>query len=181
MKRAIHVPFDEGMFTLAYDHARAAALGGSSHVRDGDRAKRLLRDQVVGQCGELALHCWLFGTDEGMDRYDLRRLTIEETPHVGDDGRDIAGVSIDVKASRVVDTWRVWDYHLLVPEPEYYRGTTYVSAIVNHAPDEFPTVWLMGWWAGRCPGVFQGVEKAIVKKNSDLHPLPPLPRIREGG
>lgn len=136
----LRVPLDQGTWDACVAHARAAELGGTSHVRRGDRGTELPGDQLVGQLGTAAWHLYWFGHAQP---YLLGRTLQNRVPHLGDGGSDVMGARIDVKTSLMRKNPDPLAYNLLVRPAERHPDTTYVLALVPSLG--LREVLLVGW------------------------------------
>lgn len=160
------VTFTEEERKLIITQARAAELGGQSHLRpEGERSATLGTDQLTGQIGQAALHKWLYGN---LRRYQLERQRQNRTPWNGDGGHDVDGLKVDVKCSLLREGADPEGYHLWVRLPEAHDGWVYVLALVPQ--DKRGTCWLMGW--AYTSEMRIDAEGRLERLARDLHPLP---------
>lgn len=163
-------------------YARAAELGGRSHVRKPDeRCASLRTDQLVGQLCTFAGTMYLTGKCE---MYALARDRANANPYVGDGGTDIPGYRIDIKGSLMRRSPDPMTYRLLVRPRERHADTTYILALASSVVMPI-TVHLVGWLSDeeieRPPewtGIFSG---AHVVPASQLHPMSSLRLIQKTG
>jgi hypothetical protein len=157
--------------------ARAAEVGGKSHIRKGsDRSDNLSIDQLVGQIGTYAGCKYLQGD---IKDYRISRYYANKAPTVGDGGADVTGSNIDFKASAVRNSSKpLTTYKLLVRPRELHDSWVYILVLVSDITDKSATAHLIGWADTRMlpdnpenDGIFKG---AYMLNAEDLNPLPPL-------
>jgi hypothetical protein len=158
--------------------AKAACIGGGSHIRDGQsRQDALQEDQLVGQIGQYVGSLWLYGST---DPYKQSRWLANLRPTEGDGGSDVIGANIDFKTSRVRNTGRdLLQYRLAVRPRERHTGWIYFLILVTHLCKGEPVIAKMVGWAAddmlpeqpETTGVFSG---AFTLPAHQLHPVPPI-------
>jgi hypothetical protein len=180
--------------------AKSSTLAGRSSVyaNKEERERARAENQLVAQFGNLALCKHLFGQMEGHVAYQRVRHLADLDPTRGDEGEDVFGLRVDVKATRVRSRSKHYlDYNLLVRPREFHSGVSYVLALVetyigahldvDAEPDmaawTHATCFLMGWHTAEelpsQPTAAQAAElpfgdaRAVVARK--LHPLMPLP------
>lgn len=160
---------------LAAGMALKACIGGESAVRGDDRMTKLSEDQIIGQCGQLALSLYWFGNALP---YLAAREKANANPTVGDGGADILGTNLDVKTSKMRASEDPLAYRLLVRPRERHTGNIYILGLIPKLKKVGTLVHLVGWLEDReLPtdpsdlGTFSG---AYVVPATELHPLPPL-------
>lgn len=128
------VSIDKGKQIIISSHARAANIGGKSHI---DTARTKQREyQLTGYTCEAAY--WML-TGAGFLKWDISRCKKNANRFVGDGGTDLGNV--DVKGSLVRNPNKpLGEYHLYVRAPEM-RAEKYVLCLCNPG---FDTVWIMG-------------------------------------
>jgi hypothetical protein len=133
-------------WNLVRQNARLAAIGGRSQIRAEQRQGMLLQDQLVGQAGEIALSLYMFGNPLA---YTANRAERNANPHRGDQGTDVPGGNVDVKASCLKEGTPWSRYHLYVRDRELHPQTVYVLALVEGIPSVLTPVMvevrLIGW------------------------------------
>ena len=153
--------------------AKAAEIGGKSHIRTGeDRLEKLSQDQIVGQVADAAFHVYLHG--HGLE-WKRKRWYQNHFPRVGDGGSDVPPSNIDVKGSLRRGTLPFEAYRLAVRPPELHENWVYVLAIVE---EDFKFCHFLGWASTSMlpidveqAGTFAG---AYVLPAVKLYPLPPI-------
>lgn len=164
---------------IVYRHAKAACIGGSSHVRGSDRQERLLEDQIAGLAGNMALAIWRDGDHRA---YLESRHSQNRMPTTGDGGFDLPRCRLDVKTSVMRAGCNPSRYRLAVRPKERHHGWLYALALIK--PFEIKdlalglTVNLVGWaeesslpGIPESSGVFTG---AFTLPAKDLIPFPPM-------
>ncbi len=160
-----------------YQMAKAACIGGHSHIRGDNRQEKLMEDQLVGQIGQYIGSQWLYGSPRP---YLEARYVANKNPTVGDGGSDIIGSNLDFKASLVRHPGRdPLEYRLAVRPRERHQGWVYMLVLVTHLTRKQPVkALLVGWASDRMlpqrpedSGVFKG---AFTINARDLHPVPPI-------
>lgn len=169
----VHMRLDGEAMEVVRRMAQKAEIGGKSRVRESTaRQASLANDQLIGQCGEAAVCLYLTGS---LSAYIERREAINATPLVGDNGSDIPGSRIDVKASALHTSRPILQHRLAVRPAEKRVDSVYVQCLCDVFPD-WTYVVLVGWaTADMLPegpeesGVFAG---AHILSCEQLLPLP---------
>lgn len=183
----ITVSFGPGHLDRIRTYAQQAEIGGSSNIRRdrSDRMGAIGVDQFVGQLGTLALCRHHLGEAAGFAEWARGRELANRAPTSGDNGGDIIGCNVDVKASLARYPGKaITSYSLPVRPRERHAGHVYVLAMVQvddpAAPPENWThadVHLMGWISDDempAGGNDPRFGDASTVRANDLHPLPPL-------
>lgn len=153
-----------------------ASTGGKSQIREDDEERKaeLHNDQMVGQIGQYVLSLWLTG---GREAYIQSRNAADANPMKGDNGSDILGTNIDIKASRIrKEHIPLLNYTLIVRPREYHPGWVYILALVKKAKPAHH-VYLIGWATAEMllpSGTDSRFGDAHVLPARDLHPLLPI-------
>lgn len=172
----IYVPLSFEQFLIVEKEAKKLELGGKSAIRDNrqDRMRNIRNDQIIGQCGEMALSLYLTGK---IDKYIERRNELNKTLWKGDGGSDFPNLKVDIKSSRKNDRLDYLDHNFLLKPKEYHLDTVYIQSLVK-VTGVTALVVLVGWIKAcmlppkpREEGMFSG---SYVVPCYDLNPLPPL-------
>jgi len=103
-----------------------------SHKNPERRKATIKKDSIKGQAGELLLSMLMFGSEEGFNKYLIRRNIINQNPTKGDGGSDVEGYLIDIKTSECCKS--IYGYHLLVRNEEKDENKDdhiYVHALIK--------------------------------------------------
>lgn len=172
-------------YTLTRDDLRivgrfvdGACVGGMSNVRGRDeRREKLKEDQVTGLIGNYVLALW---RDGHPGAFITSREAQDKTPTKGDNGQDLPGLNIDVKASCMRGSPDPLRYNLWVRPRERHSQHTYVLALIaangveeirrSHAL----AVHLVGWCTDKdLPEKLDSDGRHAVHA-SRLLPMPPM-------
>lgn len=161
--------------------ATAAEIGGRSEVRpSGARIGNLGVDQLIGQIGECGLHLWVY---EDIEPYVNRRERMNLTPHVGDGGEDLDGLTWDIKTSMMRAGNDPTTYRLLVRPKERHPGFIYILGLVAGDDTDEPTLVMPGWChEHEIPGHVQfggPFDGAHVVRSTLLRPMSELKKLVE--
>jgi len=168
----LDIPGDD--FELIKANAEAANLCYGSKIKDrAEQKKTNAEDQLIGQLGEWAGCIWLRGS---ADEYFTRREEINKTPWLGDNGADVTGSNVDIKASFMRNRkMNILDYKLFVRPIDMHPNRIYVLALAY--PDEPQTVYLIGWEKSSVLErnlVDTKFGKIHTRVAHELNPLPPF-------
>lgn len=157
--------------------AKKAEIGGKSQIREGEeREKTLSRDQLTGQLASYGFCIYWFGD---FRYWMIDRFYRNQNPYNGDNGFDIAGMTLDVKGSRLLPNHNPETYRLPVRPKERHDNWVYIHAVVDY--DDKPTsnaiVYLLGWaYDNELPIDVatppDPLDGAHILPVSALHPLP---------
>lgn len=168
------------------DDARAASIGGKSHIRSAkDRRDKLKEDQLTGLIGNYCLSLWWSGSGK-----PYREMRDEQNlnPFKGDGGRDLPNCQIDVKTSMMRGSKDPLNYRLFVREKERHKGNTYVLALIDSdslegmkellRSGQLIRVFLIGWIAEKNLPHVMSMNRVYQVQAKELLPMIPLPFVR---
>lgn len=142
-------------------NAKLIEMGGVSQIRPGaERLPYLGVDQYTGQAGEAALSKYLTGN---MDLYLQTRAERNRDRTKGDNGRDLLGLDVDIKTSRMRRS-HSFDYRLWVRPHEYHKEVCYYLGLMDVGIDDL--AFIVGWCGGEwLPKVDDRYEIPMSKLN----------------
>jgi hypothetical protein len=139
--------------TFLETYSKKLTLNGKSNLSK-EKLAEYSREwfQVVGLCGEVALHIYHHGTADHLPKIIDAKYEEYLKTGLGDAGQDdvieIEGriVNIDIKTSHIKDEKQIRSLNLIVSENEYHPAQIYVSGfLVGEQDSKNKKVILAGW------------------------------------
>jgi hypothetical protein len=162
---------------ICYNFTKNACIGGKSHIRNKeDRQRSLVIDNFIGQVGTLAGSIFILGRVEGTKEYIKCRENQDKNPFVGDGGKDLTGMNIDIKCSYMRRSKDPNTYNFLIRPRERHDNWIYLQTLANKNDNNKIEVYIAGWINDNditskpeSGGTFKGAYKLPVRNLKRSH------------